>query len=91
MVALVVQDFNTLSMHEGSIMEAKGIIKGKGCTYYIIKPLHGGAQSSCYLVSKKKGDEDCCFVAKVRIPALYLEINFFRTRSRHLVPMNVKR
>jgi len=46
-------------------MEAKGIIEGNNSRYYIIKPSHGGCQSSCFLVSKKNDVGDRFYVAKV--------------------------
>jgi hypothetical protein len=79
--------FDTLAMHEGSYTEAKGIIKGKNSTYYIIKSLHGGCQSSCFLVSKEHDDGgDLFFVAKVRMRVFYFKFKFASTRICLLGP-----
>jgi hypothetical protein len=57
--ATLAPDFDTLTMHQGSITEAKGVSKGKNSTYHRVKLLQGGCQSSCFLVSKKTDGEDC--------------------------------
>jgi hypothetical protein len=89
--ALATLDFDTLPMYQGSITEAAGIIKGNNSVYAIIKSLHGGCQSSCFLVSKKHDDRNSFYVAKVRICVLYLKFNFVSKKIRLLVLIYMRR